>query len=228
MKIYAFIFARGASKGIKNKNLSLVNGKPLILYSLTLAKSIKEIDKIFVSTDDKKISNFAKKHGATIIERPKKLATDKSKEIDSWKHAVKWLTDKNDTFDVFISLPCTSPLRLKKDIINSLKIFKKNNSDMVINITDTNNNPYFNIVKMDKKNNLSLMNQNYKNFFRRQDVPKVFNLTTVGYITSPVYIQKTNNLLDGKIVGNLVPKERSIDIDTQFDLKLANLIIKNK
>ena len=228
MRVYAFIFARGGSKGIKNKNLIKVKGKPLLTYSLSLAKKIRKIEKIFVSTDDKRISNLAKKYGAHIIKRPKKLASDKSNELESWKHAVRFLSEKKDKFDIFLSLPCTAPLRNKTDILNSLKKFSKSNVDMVVNITDANKNPYFNMVKVNKKNELNIINKNSKNFFRRQDVPKVFNLTTVAYATSPKYILNTKNLFNGKIIGNYVPIERSIDIDSKFDLKLAKFLIEKK
>ena len=84
MKVYAFIFARAGSKKIKNKNLKKINGKPLILYSLNLAKKIKIIKKIFVSTDSRKILIW-QKHSAQIIQKLH-LATDKSNELDGWKH----------------------------------------------------------------------------------------------------------------------------------------------
>lgn len=124
----AFIFARGGSKRLKNKNLRLIAGKPLIYYSINLAKKIKKIKDIYVSTDSKKIAKISKKYGAKIILRPKKLANSKSIEFLSWKHAVKTLEDQNISFKHFISLPCTAPLRNMSDIyrcINKLKNKRK-------------------------------------------------------------------------------------------------------
>lgn len=226
MKVYAFIFARAGSKQIKNKNLKKINGKPLILYSLNLAKKIKIIKKIFVSTDSREISNLAKKHGAQIIQRPKHLATDKSNELDSWKHAINELNKKKDFFDIFLSLPCTSPLRAKADVLNSIKKFNKKKFDILVNITESSRNPFFNMVKKNKKNILNLVINKKKKYFRRQDVPKIFNLTTLAYVTTPNYILKTKNILDGRVFGNIVPQKRAIDIDSDFDLDIAKLLLK--
>ena len=111
MKTYAFIFARGGSKGLKGKNIKKLCDKPLLAHSIDIAKSIDEISKVFVSTEDEDIQKVATEYGANVIIRPKVLATDTSPEIDSWKHAINYLTDLGDSFDRFISLPTTSPLR---------------------------------------------------------------------------------------------------------------------
>ena len=91
MKIYAFIFARGGSKGIKDKNLVKVKGKPLIYYSIKIAQKIKDIDKIFVSSDLEKILKYAKSLGVSIIKRPKKISGDSSPEVLAWRHAIMYL-----------------------------------------------------------------------------------------------------------------------------------------
>ena len=102
---YAFIFARGGSKGIKDKNIKLFNKKPLIYYSINLAKKIKEIKKVFVSSDSKKILKIAKKFGANTILRPKELSRDHSSEIDAWKHAVRHLKKKGEKFETLLVYP---------------------------------------------------------------------------------------------------------------------------
>ena len=114
MKNVAFIFARKGSKRIKNKNTKLLNGKPLISYTLNFVKNIKYIDEVVVSTDDNKIINYCKKNGVkNIISRPKSLASDTAKEFHAWKHGIKEFLKKNKKFNTFISLPLTSPLREK-------------------------------------------------------------------------------------------------------------------
>ena len=119
MKIYAFIFARGGSIGCKNKNIRLLGNKPLIAHSILLAKSMDNIDKIIVSTDSTEISNISDQYGADlIINRPSYLATSESIELDSWKHAINFIKDTGDTFDLFISIPCIAPLRIVQDINN--------------------------------------------------------------------------------------------------------------
>ena len=122
MKTYAFIFARGGSKGVPGKNIKEICGKPLIAYSIEIAKEIEYIEKIYVSTEDDNIANVAKKYGADIIPRPHNLAQDDSPEWLAWQHAVKWLGEKGESFDIFVSLPATSPLRNKKDITQCLRL----------------------------------------------------------------------------------------------------------
>ena len=98
----AFIFARGGSKGLKNKNVKMFNGKPLIFYSINIAK-IKLIDDVYVSTDDSKISELSKSFGAKIIKRPKNLSMDTSDEWKAWQHAVKYIL-KNKFKIYFITM----------------------------------------------------------------------------------------------------------------------------
>ena len=155
MNVFCFIFARGGSKSIKNKNIIKFNGKPLIANSILQAKKIKNINKIIVSTDSRKISLIAKKYGAEVpFLRPKKLSGDASPEYLSWRHALKECEKiYKKKIDIFISLPATSPLRKLIDIKKSLNIFLKNfkKYDMLVSLTHTNILPGFNLVKVNKK-----------------------------------------------------------------------------
>lgn len=223
---YAFIFARGGSKGIKDKNIKLFNKKPLIYYSINLAKKIKEIKKVFVSSDSKKILKIAKKFGANTILRPKELSRDHSSEIDAWKHAVRHLKKKGEKFDNFISLPCTSPLRKEIDIKTALKKIKKK-KDFILGISKSNKSPNFNIVNI-IKNKISLLETN-KISKNRQNSNKIFYITTVVYACNSeliLNIKKTIWECDVKYIE--IPQKRSIDIDDIFDFKLAELIFKKK
>ena len=134
MKIYAFIFARGGSKGIPFKNIKKLNGKPLINYSIDIARKVKSINKIFVSTEDEKIKEMSKIKGVNIIDRPADLSLDDTPEWDVWRHAINHLNTKKDFFDIFISLPTTSPLRNIEDIERSLSALKEN-IDMVVTMS---------------------------------------------------------------------------------------------
>ncbi len=223
---YAFIFARGGSKELKNKNIKLFNGKPLIFYSINLAKKNKKIKKIFVSSDNPRILKIAKKYGAHTIIRPKSLSNDKSSEIKAWKHAIKYLQKKNDSFDNFISLPCTSPLRIEKDINLAIKKITKEN-DIVLAISKSNKFPDFNMVK--KRGNKVELLRKEKFLYNRQESKKTFNLTTVIYACSSKFILKIKkSYWEGNVKFIEIPKIRSIDIDDLSDFKLAELIYKNK
>ena len=224
MKSYAFIFARGGSKGLPNKNILNMRGKPLIGYSIEMAKSIDKIDDVFVSTDSDKIAEIGKGFGAKIIKRPKDLALDSSPEIDAWKHAIDHLHDKGHSFDKFISLPATAPLRSKEDVISCIKLLD-GNTDVVLAITESQRNPYFNLVKINSEGYTELFSKPASVISRRQDSPKVFDLTTVCYVSKCEYILKVNSIFEGRVRSHEIPKIRSIDIDDEVDFKIANFIM---
>jgi CMP-N-acetylneuraminic acid synthetase len=224
-KNYAFIFARGGSKELKNKNIKLFNGKPLIYYSIKIAKKNKNIKKIFVSSDSLAILKISKEYGAEIIKRPKKLSTDRSSEIDSWKHAVNYLTKKKDVFDNFVSIPCTSPLRISKDISQAISLIKKKN-DIVVGVSKSKKYPEFNMVKK-KKCTVEPLSKNL--FHNRQSLSKTFDLTTIIYAASVNFIRKINYFFwEGNVKYIEIPPIRSIDIDSHDDFKLAEIIYKNQ
>ena len=113
----AIIPARGGSKGLKNKNIKNFDGKPLIAWTILLAKKVKKIDRVIVSTESEKIANISKKYGAEVpFLRPKKLSLDYSPEWKVWKHAVNFLKKQNEKPTGIIILHATSPLRSIKDI----------------------------------------------------------------------------------------------------------------
>ena len=193
MIIVAFIFARGGSKGLKNKNLLKFKNKSLLGNAILHAKKSKLIKEIFVSTDSLKIKNEAIKYNALVpFLRPKKLASDNSPEIDSWKHAVNFLNHKLFIYpDYIVSVPTTSPLRNVSDINKCITEAVNKKLDLVIAIAESQKNPYFNMLEF-KKNKFKIIKKN-KNFYRRQDAPKFFDITTVCYVFKTKYIKKTND-----------------------------------
>ena len=227
MKTVAFIFARQGSKRIKNKNTKLINGKPLINYTLSFIKKIKYIDEVAISTDDKKIINYCKKRGfKNIISRPKSLASDKADEFLAWKHGIKEFLRSNKNFNTFICLPLTSPLREKKDLDSAYKIFKKKNLNMIVSVCKTNHFPDFNMINKDKNNKLKLLIKNKKNL--KLNRKNIFNLTTSFYIANIQHIlkNKTINLNSKKIEGFEVSRKSGIDIDDYFDFEVARFFLK--
>lgn len=225
-KIFCFIFARGGSKGIKKKNLAKLNGKPLLYYSINLAKKIKSIKGIFVSTDDRAIGQYAKKNKVHVIERPRRLSKDNSPEIDAWKHAIKYLKKKKITFNTFLSLPTTSPLRNIQDVKKSIMMLK-NKTDIVLTGVKSKRNPWFNMAIKQKNGFFKLINRG-KKIYNRQAAPETVDLTTVAYVANVSYILKAKNYFDGNVKINLVPDKRAIDIDDKDDLEYAKFLIKLK
>ena len=223
MKTFAFIFARGGSKGIRNKNLIKINNLTLLEHSILVAKNSKKIDQIIISSDSDKILKISKKYDVITIKRPTKLASDNSREWDSWIHAVKQIS-RLYNFDLFISLPTTSPLRKSVDINSSLDAFLKFRPDILYTINESSKNPYFNMV-IKNKNKIKKIIKN-KSFFRRQDAPIIYDLNTVAVVTKPKYILSSPHQFYGNVYGHIIPKIRSLDIDTYLDYKIAKLLME--
>lgn len=225
MKIYGFIFARAGSKGLRNKNIKKFVNKPLIEHTFEFARKINIFDKVFISSDSENIRNLGKKYGILPIKRPKILAKDNSNEWQSWEHAIKLLNKRNDNFDIFVSMPCTSPIKIKSDITKSI-LKLKNNVDIVLSASETTRHPKFNMIKLNKSGFAKIYQKTKKKYFRRQDLDKIYNLTTTSYVCRPEYILKNTNIFDGKVKINLIPEFRSTDIDNLFDFKIAEYLFK--
>ena len=228
MKIIAFIFARGGSKGLPNKNIRLLNGKPLLQYSIDVAKQIPTITDIFVSTDCKQIAEVAKKNNVKVIKRPLELALDSTPEWLAWRHAVEYVNKNFGEFNYFISLPTTSPLRNRDDVQASINKLIESNADICIGVSPASRSPYFNMVSMKPNNEVELVITPNKLVTRRQDSPDVYDITTTVYAATTQFIMKKNSIFDGKTVATIIPKSRSIDIDDIYDFKFAETLIKNE
>lgn len=228
MRNFAFIFARGGSKGLPRKNIKPLAGKPLLQYSIDTALASDLIEQVFVSTDDKAIAQVAIEGGAILIERPIELATDQSPEWLSWRHAVEWATEHYGSFDGFVSLPATSPLRSQEDVEAAILKRQADTADICIAVTPASRSPYFNMVKYNEAGFVELVNQPEGEVSRRQDAPKVFDITTVVYATTPEFVLNNYGLFSGKVASIEVPKARAVDIDDIYDFRLAEAIIKGE
>ena len=229
MKVVAFIFARGGSKGLVGKNTKLLNGLPLIAWSIKVALSVPRIDRVIVSTDSQEIADIALKYGAEVpFMRPRYLAEDDSPEWEAWQHALLEMQNAVGKLpEVFVSLPPTSPLRSKDDIEKCLDAFEKGEHDSVITITDSNRNPYFNMVVRDNQGNVRLVSETIDLPKTRQAAPIVFDMTTVCYVVKPQFILEKKSLFEGKVTAVHVPNRRAIDIDTIEDFHIAEMYLNS-
>lgn len=224
----AFIFARGGSKGVPGKNIKILGGIPLIAHTIQSAQKSSLIDRIIVSTDDEDIATVSNDFGAEVpFIRPGHLASDTSSELDAWKHAV---VELNTEFDVFISLPPTAPLRSVGDINRCIHVFEDTDADMVITVKEASRNPFFNMVKMDSNDYAQLViNQSEGgSYIRRQDTPKVYDMTTVAYVSSPKHVLQMKTLFSGKTRSVIIPDNRAVDIDTQLDFEITEFLLGGK
>jgi N-acylneuraminate cytidylyltransferase len=225
MKTIAFIFARGGSKGIKNKNLKNFLGESLLERTIKFAIKNNIFNRIVLSSEDKKILSVGEKYNLDLINRPKNLASDDSPEWLSWKHAIKFIYKRGILFDLMVVLPCTSPLRTRQDLFKC--VYAMNSKvDVVTTIARSNHHPSFNMVVNNKNNYINIYSKEKNFFFRRQDTKPIFNLTNSIYVTRPNYVLGKKNMFAGRVKGIEIPQERSIDIDNMFDFCFAEEMFK--
>lgn len=228
MKIAAFIFARGGSKGLPGKNIRPLSGKPLIAWSIEHALAVKRIDRVIVSTDSEGIAAVARQYGAEVpFIRPAELAKDESSEWLAWKHALSHLMNTMGALpEVMVSVPTTAPLRLPLDIENCLNEYEKGSADIVITVTAAHRNPYYNMVKTKSDGTVALVISSGSAVIRRQDAPLVYDMATVCYVAKPGFVMTHNGAFEGRVRAVHVPPERAIDIDTLLDFQIAEGLIK--
>ena len=223
MKILCLIPARSGSKGIKNKNIKELNGKPLIAYTIEQAINTKYKMKIIVSTDSQEYADISKKYGAEVpFLRPKEISGDLSTDIEFIKHCVDWLKHNQDYIpDIILQLRVTSPLRKVDDINKSLEIFINNfdKYDSLRSVYELDKTPYkmYHI----EKNNLIPIIKNYNNLNEpfncgRQNFPKTYIHN--GYIDILKTSLLNDNLISGKnILPYVMNKNDNIDLDNIDD-----------
>lgn len=228
MKTIVFIFARGGSKGLPGKNVKLLNGKPLLQYSIEMAKKVVQISDIFVSTDCETIAAVALENGVKVIKRPAELASDTSPEWLSWRHAIDYVSDHFGAFDRFVSLPATSPLRQEQDVQAALDKLERTKADICISVTPANRSPYFNMVRLKEDDSVEIVIKTEDAVSRRQDAPEVFDITTVVYAAAVPFIQQYSSIFAGKVVATVVPKIRAVDIDDIYDFMFAETILQSE
>ncbi|KAA6183925.1 acylneuraminate cytidylyltransferase family protein [Thiohalocapsa marina] len=227
MRTFAFVFARGGSKGVPGKNIRPLADKPLLGHALSIAKQIPEIEQRFVSTDAAEIAAVAEDYGATVIMRPSEIAQDDSPEWLAWQHAVEWVRKTVGDFDGFVSLPATAPMRLAQDIRACMAALDAD-TDAVVTMTPAARSPWFNMVKANAEGQLSVLVNSGGRIVRRQDAPQAFDLTTLAYVMRPEFIMSHDSLWQGRVRGVVVPQERAIDIDTEFDFKVAEFLMRER
>ncbi len=229
MNYIALICARGGSKGLPGKNVRLLSGIPLIGWSIKVALQTERISRVIVSTDSQSIAKLAQNYGAEVpFIRPSELAQDNSSEWLVWRHAIEYLNSTKQDYDGLIVIPPTAPLRSVDDLEQCIDKYENNNVDIVVTVSEAHRSPYFNMVKINDDGLASLVNGKEKQIIRRQDAPTVYDMTTVAYVVNPLFVIEKNNMFEGKVGCVHIPIERSLDIDTMFDFKIAEYLIKDE
>jgi CMP-N-acetylneuraminic acid synthetase len=230
MKMTAFIFARGGSKGVPGKNIRRLGGKPLIAWSIEQALAVKRVERVLVSTDSEEIAAVAREYGAEVpFIRPAELARDDSPEWLAWRHGLNFLKESGGSYpDAMIVVPATAPLREVGDLDRCLDEYEKGAVDIVITVTDAHRSPYFNMVRANDDGTVRLVIPPAGAIVRRQDAPAVYDMTTVAYVARPEFVMTRDGIFAGRVRSVHVPVERALDIDTPLDFSIVEHLIRNK
>lgn len=225
--VCAFIFARGGSKGVPRKNIRALAGKPLIAHAILCARASSKVQRVIVSTDDPDIAVIAREWGAeTPFLRPAELSGDDAPERLAWRHALKFLQETEGRMpDVFVSVPTTSPLRKPQDVDACVQMLLDSDADIVITVTPAARSPYFNMVTLHDGEARLVIEPSQGTMHHRQDVPPVFDMTTVAYAARPRHIMEKDSIFGGKVGAVQVPLERALDIDTPLDWIIAEALL---
>jgi len=227
MKILGLIPARCGSKGIPNKNIKLLNGKPLIAYTIEQAQQSKLLTKCIVTTNSIRIANIARSLNSEVpFLRPDKFSTDKSPAIDYVLHALSFYEIRNVFFEAVCILQPTSPFRPAGSIDEAILQFDSSKSETLISVREipTHYNPHW--VFFSKNNLLSIATGDKKIISSRQALPKAFNRDGDIYITKTNVIKENKSVFGNTIQGFLIESPALINIDTNEDWMLAERYIK--
>ena len=227
--IVGHIGARKGSKGVPGKNARPICGKPLIDWSLDQLRAASRVDAVVVSTDDEALLEHALVKGALDIGlRPAHLATDTAGKWGVWQHALGEAEARVGPFDAFLDLDCTSPLRLPEDIDNALDLFFAEHPDMVMSCCEARKNPYFNLVEPDETGALHVSKPLPGGVVARQQAPVVWEHAASTYVVAPEYLKRAKGLFEGRVIPYLMPPERCIDIDSEFDFRIVEFLLKER
>jgi N-acylneuraminate cytidylyltransferase len=224
-RLVAVIPARGGSKSVPGKNIRPLGGKPLLAWSIEVARQVSEIDRIIVSTDDAQIASVGKAYGAEVYPRPAHLATDESLVIDALKNLLQTLRREGETAEWVILLEATCPLRSADDVRACLKLAAQGGCDSAATFKDAELNPHRAWRLVDGAPEVFIPGA--IPWLPRQKQPKAYQLNGAVYLfRASLLAEEAQSLLVGKLGAVLMPRERSQDIDESIDFTIVEAILK--
>ena len=226
MKTLFIIPARGGSKGIPRKNIKLLGGKPLISYSIEVARALADDQDICVSTDDAEIKDIVGQMGLNVpFLRPSELATDQASTHDVLLHAIDYFQIKGRHYDRIILLQPTSPFRKINQIQEAINLWE-DGLEMVVSVKITDANPYYVLFE---ENEFGFLEKSKKGFFtRRQDCPLVYQYNGAIYVIDVKSMKSRHIFNFERIRKYVMDAESSIDIDSSLDWKFAEFLLSQK
>lgn len=221
----SIIPARGGSKGISRKNIRKVEGKPLIAWTIQEAKKSKYLDRLILSSDDQEIVETARDFGCEVpFLRPSELARDDTPGVDPVLHAIETLPTK---YDYVVVLQPTSPLRTAEDIDGCIEHCLRKNALSCVSVTRQNKSPYW-MFTVDENGRMASIFDNGFSTKRRQDLPEVYVLNGAVYVAGTDWIERKRAFVTSRTIAYVMPRERSLDIDDQFDMEMFRLLVASE
>jgi CMP-N,N'-diacetyllegionaminic acid synthase len=213
--------ARGGSKGIPGKNIKRLAGLPLIAWTIREAKKTKLIDRLIVSTENKKIATVAKKYGAEVpFRRPAYLSRDSTPGIKPILHACRKIVGYTEV----VCLQPTSPLRTAKDIDRLIAFARKRSADSVVSVSPAAKHPAWTYQIAPGQALMPFLRKGFTSL--RQQLGPAYALNGSVYYARISWILRSKKFLGGRTLGFVLPKERSVDIDDLVDWKIAQSLLK--
>lgn len=225
MKILAVVPARGGSKRVPGKNYRLLGGKPLINWSIDVAKNIPEICDVLVSTDDEIIAEISQQAGALVPWlRPTKLATDNASSVDVVLHALDWYEEQNGVIDGVLLLQPTSPFRTLGTTRKAIQLYKENKHLPVLGVSPTDAHPMWALKVENNKIMPFMCGDGFK--MRSQDLPEAYIVNGAIYLISPEQLRSEHAFITKNTIPLVVEcAKESLDIDTEWDWNIATFIV---
>lgn len=224
------ICARGGSKGIKNKNIRELLGKPLIAHSILQAKNSGLFNIVAVSSDSDQILEVAKNYGADyIVKRPDELASDSAAKLPSIQHCIKQVElSTNIQFDTITDIDATSPLRTIQDLQSAVLMLEEHwEASNLISATPARRSPYFNLVE-ERNGYVGLSKILEQEIVRRQDAPKAYDMNASIYIWKRASFFDAKSNFTDKTIMYVMPEERSQDIDSELDFEIVKMLAEKR
>lgn len=226
MKNLAIIPARSGSKGLINKNIKILNNKPLLAYSIDAAKKSEKFDKIVLSTDSEQYAKIGLEFGATVpFLRSKELSSDTASSWDVAKDILEWYSKNGEYFDTVTLLQPTSPLRTPKNINEAFELFESNKAEVIISVSEMEHSPLW--------TNTLPENLSMENFIDiraannpRQALPTYYRINGAIYITSVKHLFSAEPFFSSKSYAYIMSPFNSIDIDNELDFLVAEATLK--
>ena len=221
-KVLAVIPARGGSKGVPGKNIRPLGGRPLIAWTIAAAKAAPELDRVIVSSEDAEIIKSAVEWGGEApFVRPEELARDDTPGIAPVLHALETLPEK---YDYVALLQPTSPLRAAKDISAALSLCLAEDAPACVSLCAPEHGPWW-MFSLDGRGRMRPLLSKEAIPARRQDMAAVYALNGAVYVARVDWLRESKSFLTPETVGYVMPRERSLDIDTELDFKIAEAVL---